>query len=326
MPPMSFTKVNASEGRSAGRAWLWLLAGLVLAGPAQARRWAVEKGEWVETAAPEPGTPEGDLYAAQRAFADGQVKQAQAAVRAWIEKYPDSPEMPAALFLLAEVERAQGNYHKAFEQYEAVLDQYPGTREWSLALGREYRIAEEYLEGRRRKFLGLPIIDATPDAVEILLRIHERNPESELAQRALLRLADYYFYTHAWLDAEATYQVLLEGYPRGRHRRYALRRSAESAMNRYYGPAFDDTPLLDARARFEAYRDAAGEPAERAKVAAILDDIEAKRAEKALAVARFYRRTGRKAGALRYYREVIEHWPDAPASLPAREGLQEMEK
>jgi TolA-binding protein len=292
---------------------------------AEGRKWLIRDHKWIEVEPPEPGTPEGDLEIAKQLFATGEIGKAEDAVESWLKTYPDSPLTGAALFLKGDIEMKNGRLHNAFKNYEQVLDQYAGIPEWETALEREYEIAERYFAGEKRRFLGMPIIDARPDAVEILTRIHERHPESNLAQRALMRLANYYYNQHYWSDAEATYQLVVTGYPQSPYRLEAMRRSAEAAMNRYHGPAYDDSSLLDARARYEAYRDEGISQEERAKVNAILNDIEAKRAEKYIVIADLYKRLGKERSEAVYLQELVERWPDSPAAGKARNRLARLE-
>ena len=57
----------------------------------------------------------------------------------------------------------------------------------------QYRIADRFLDGYKRRFIGIAMFTAQEEAVEMLYRIQSRSPGSPLAEKAMLRTADFYF-------------------------------------------------------------------------------------------------------------------------------------
>lgn len=80
-------------------------------------------------------------------------------------------------------------------------------------LDKQYAIADRYLNGYKRRVLGIPLLYADDEAIEMLFRIQQRSPGSQLAERSLLRTADYFFKDKQWDLAADVYGVYMKSYP-----------------------------------------------------------------------------------------------------------------
>ena len=77
--------------------------------------------------------------------------------------------------------------------YEDLLNNFPTSDLFLPTLEREYNLADAFLNGYKRNFLGLRILPVTDDALELLDRIQDRQRGSAMAEQAGLRVADYYY-------------------------------------------------------------------------------------------------------------------------------------
>ena len=75
---------------------------------------------------------------------------------------------------------------KSFYYLDELLDKYPESSLFYPALNLQYQIADGFLNGHLRKFLGMHILSAEEEAIEMLFRIQQRSPGSELAEKCLL--------------------------------------------------------------------------------------------------------------------------------------------
>jgi hypothetical protein len=55
------------------------------------------------------------------------------------------------------------------------MDEYPESRLFYTALDMQYRIADAYLSGYKKRLLRMPVIDASEDAIEMMFRIQQRS-------------------------------------------------------------------------------------------------------------------------------------------------------
>ena len=88
----------------------------------------------------------------------------------------------------------------------------------------------------------------------MLYRIQERSPGSPLAERALLRTADYYYNTGQFELASDAYAAYVRSYPRSPNVPRVRLRRAFASYAQFRGTKFDATSLLDARRRWKTSR------------------------------------------------------------------------
>ncbi|VAX42472.1 hypothetical protein MNBD_PLANCTO03-1232 [hydrothermal vent metagenome] len=305
-----------------------------------------EEGVWVEAAAPEPGTDAWTIAEARRALAADNPAKAASLLTDWLQinERTDNPWLAEAYMLRGDAYVAQGKEYKALYDYETVAKDFVGSEAFLPTLERELRVGRMYLNGLKRKFLWFRFEDASSIGIELLMRIQERAPGSQLAESAAIELADY-FYRIRDLDLAAEmYSIFLVNYPRSEHRMHAMLRQIYANVARFKGPKYDSSSLVEAQ---ELIRQFAGEYPEQAERLGITDALVARLDESAaaqmLASAEWYLRRKdpvsarftlrrlliRHAGtvAAAHGREILKErgWElPTPAPLPLPEALQEI--
>ena len=315
---------------SAGMA-AWFLIGLSIAqvaagAPAPRTRtltFNAEKQEWVETAPPPPGTPEGDLFRIREMVSAGQHRPALSAINRYIKTYGESDAFyPDMLAARAQVHVARRDYQKAHGVLQQFLNEFGGIALTSEALRLEFVIAEAFLAGAKRNFLGLPLRSGVELAYSILDEISAEYTSERIAEYALKTKGDHLFRTGEHELAELEYSRLLREFPRGRYHQYALRRSADAAIAAFRGAEYDDSALIEAQERYEEYHTRYAVAADRAEIAVVLDNIREQRAEKDYLIADYYERTDHLSSAVYYYQTVLRDWPDTLAATKAANRLE----
>jgi outer membrane assembly lipoprotein YfiO len=242
----------------------------------------------------------------------------------WLNTHPHASDRDRALYLLAEVYYENGDRIRAFYHLDELLDNHPDSKLFFPALEFQYKIADEYLNGYKDTFWGLPIIARDDEAIEMLFRIQERSPGSPIAEKSLKRTADYYFNESEFELAADAYDTFIRSYPRSPEIPQIKLRQAFSNLAQFRGPRFDATPLINARSQFKAIEVQYPDLAAESNVPQWIDHIDADLAKKAYLVADFYRRTGRPSGAVFMYRYVIQTYPNSPEAKMSRQELTRM--
>ena len=235
---------------------------------AQSTQYNLDDSEgWVEVSRPEPGTPEAIIAEARTALVEGSPGRAYALINRWImENDPradnprvktdrgieyasgGSPWLPHAYLLRGDCLLAMDReWHALFDYETNIAQRFSESEVFPIALERQFDIARLYLRGLKRRLLGFRLEDASDDAVEALLRIQERLPRSELAERAAIEVMDYYYRTGQLKLATTMSDIYLTNYPRGQRRAEALTLAIKANIALYRGPAYDGSSLLDAR-------------------------------------------------------------------------------
>src|SRR2546423_371181 len=108
--------------------------------------------------------------------------QAHALVLGWIKTHVNAPDHDRGLFLLAEAYFMNGDRMWCFYECDELLEKHPDSRLFAPALELQYRVADAFLNGYKKTFLGLPILSMEDEAIEMLFRIQERAPGSPIAE------------------------------------------------------------------------------------------------------------------------------------------------
>ena len=284
--------------------------------------WELKNGSWVPLVQPGQGTPDAQVAQMINDLRGGNTKILISNAKKWIKANKLNPLMPQVMLLQGDAEVARGNKYKALYSYEDMLLNYPASELYLPVLQREYYIADAFLNGYKRKFLGMHILPVTEDALQLLDRIQDRQRGSAIAEQAGMRIVDYYYAAGKFQEAYDACSDFLKRYPYSQYVRKAETRRAEAALGNFHGVLFDFTPLYDARERLAAISDIYPQTAEQIQVPAVDDRIYQLEGKKELEIARYYWRAGRKHASAYYYRRVMANWPDTAAAQAARSELQ----
>ena len=297
---------------------------------APAQTWTYDgRGNW--TAVPDPQTAPATqrvdnpaLDRVDRLLARRQHGAARKLVLGWLRNNRSAPDRDRGVFLLAEAYYQYGDRIRAFYHLDELLDVHPESRLFYPALEKQYEIADRFLRGYKRRLFGIPMLGAEEEAIDMLFRIQERAPGSPLAERALLRTADYYYDRGQYELAADAYREYARGYPRSPVIPRVKLRQAFASLAQFRGRYYDATPLIDARAQLEGLQGAFPEMAGEEGVESVLRRIDATIADKLYWTGNFYRRTNEPRAAAYMFRYLISRYPQSPEADRARQRLEQL--
>jgi outer membrane protein assembly factor BamD (BamD/ComL family) len=276
---------------------------------------------WTLTHRPDSNAITAQLASARTVLAQGRAERAYSLAVRWIKRYPGAPELSLAYLIKGDALVAMGDYYESLYDYEYVARRYPGSPEFGLALEREFEIAQKFAGGLRRKWLGMRIASATAEAEEIFIRVQERMPGSQLAERAGMALADMYFSERRMNRAAESYAIFVQKYPRSPSINLARRRLIYANIAAFKGPHFDIVGLLEAKAELKQLQ--ANRPAEAEQVGAgaLIARIIESEAAKMLVTARWYNRTNDPIAAEITVRALVRRFPRSAATATALQWI-----
>ncbi len=286
--------------------------------PAGADEYILKDGKWVAAPKPAKGTVEGELAIIRQQIEAKDYKAAKTSADQFRKDHPDSPSCEEAMLLGAQAQLNAGLYYQAFERLEAMLAKYPNGLFLERALTREVEVANAFLAGKKRvvgKIIKLPARD---EGLTILRKVAEHAPGTEIAERAMLRIGEYYFGRKEYSDSADAYDEFITMNPKSARIPHAIARAAEAMFESFKGVAYDETPLVEAQARYKSLLARYPDEARKARATETLREIVAIRGERAFETAKFYDRTGRRKSAQFYYRQVVEEFPSTIWATEAR--------
>ncbi len=286
---------------------------------AQAERYELDTlDRWTRAAEIDPASEEAQLLAARRALVNGEASRAKNLANSFLERLPLSPYRADALLVRGDATLAEGDEFQALFDYEEVARRYPGSEVFIPALEREFEIARSYARGLKKRLFGtVRILDSSEEAQELLIRIQERLPGSELAERAGMELSDYYFDRREMMMAAESYRLFIENYPRSPQVTKARLRLIYASIAGFRGPEYDASGLLEARARLQSLQALQPGLAQQVGTTALLARIEESQAAKFLSTASWYLEIGDPISAELSVRRLVQRHPTSIAAIEA---------
>lgn len=285
-----------------------------------------EEGQWTATNVPEAGSDAEIIGRANEMIAQGREAAAEALLDGWIERNErtDNPWLAEAYLARGNARLLRDREVPALYDYEEVVKHFPGSEAFTYALTRELDIGLRYLNGLRRKFLGMRIEPAERIGEEILIRVQERLPRSRLAERALYQLADYYYRTRDMEMAADAYTVFLRLYPTSELRQQAMQRRVYANIARFKGPKYDGSGLREARFLIVDYASRYPQDAERIGMdEALIARLDESGAVQMLETARWYIKREDEVSARLTILRLLRKHPQTVAAVRAQEMVEE---
>lgn len=180
----------------------------------------------------------------------------------------------------------------------------------------------------RDKFNGrMPLVDSGGHAVRVFEHVRHHDPTGPLADKAALKIADYYFGLKDYESASMYYDQLIRDHPKSPLLQRALIAGIDAKMRGYYGPDYDGDGLEKAREQIKQALALFPENGElQADLTHRLDLINDQEAERAFRLGSFYQRVSKAAAAEFYYGKVMARWPESPWAEKAKSQMAMLAK
>lgn len=311
------------------RVALFFVCVVVLANSAVAQRTELRLSQdgWEAAQATEPmDEDEAYIREAWAILLGGNPGKARSMLTTWLRENQSGANqwIPLALLVRGDAKVAMGDEYDAAYDYEQIATNYAGSPEFIQAAERTMEIAIDYIEGKRRKFLGLRISSAVRDGEELLTRIAERLPNSQLAERAMLELGAHYRRRGEYEQAGEVYGIFLEAYPTSTFYRAVLLARIETTFAQYNGPEYDGSGLIETEELLDVYeRKYPGDLEVQAELDALRVRIDESQGRQLLVTAEIYLKRGEKASARYVLRRLLSDHPRTTAAQDALDILRD---
>jgi outer membrane protein assembly factor BamD len=254
----------------------------------------------------------------------GDTKRALTAYRGLVKKFPFSPAAPKAQLKIAILLEKSNDLNHAFDAYGAYLTRYPRGEDFDKAVEAQFKIAKIFLEGEKKRVLGVPTVSTMPRAQQMFEAIVKNAPFSKYAALSQFNIGQALEKQGNDSEAIAAYQTALSKYPSD-----PVAADAQYQIGYLYLKATrqgSNDPKAAARAR-EAFEDflaryPASEKVPQARE--YLSTLSGSETRNAFNIAKFYDKQKNYKAAVIYYNEVIRQQPDSPNSQLAKARIEEL--
>src|SRR5881396_3455273 len=114
---------------------------------------------------------------------EGNAKRAIKAYKSLVKRYPKDILAPGALYRSAQLQEQLHDYTPAAASFGQLVEKYPGSPHFEEAIEAQFRVGEIYLNGKKLKFLGIPLASALDRAVTIFANVVRTAPYGKYTAR-----------------------------------------------------------------------------------------------------------------------------------------------
>ena len=286
--------------------------------------WTPKTNKWVNPKNMPKQTPKEQFEFSKTFYDLKNYEVAQREFKKLLKAYPKSAEAAEGQYYLGLIEDTQGNHYEAYLAYQKVIDKYPFSERIQEIIEREYKIAEGFVSGEKRKVMGVALPVDNP-ALEILSKIVENSTYGPIAPKAQYKLGLVLKGLLRYYEAEEAFGKVISNYPTSEWAEASKFQLAVCRAAVSQGPAYDQGAAQEAKEKFEEFVKDHPEAVLSKEAEKNIGDLKEKEAQSQFDIARFYEKQKQFSSAKIYYNGVIENYPNSLWSAKAMERLQLME-
>jgi outer membrane protein assembly factor BamD len=287
--------------------------------------WTPKSGKWINPKSMPKDNPK-DQFAYAKSFFDiNKYEDAKREFRKLLKAYAKSAEAAESQYYLGLAEEAQGKLYEAYQAYQMVIDKYPFSERIQEVIEREYKIAEKFMSGEKRKAMGVTLPVENP-AIEIFGKVVENSTYGPLAPRAQYKLGLVLKGLLRYYEAEEEFNKVVSRYPDSEWSSAAKFQIASCRASLSKGSAYDQGAAQEAKERFEEFVKEHPDAVLSLDAEKNISSIREKEAEASYNIAQFYEKQKVFNSARIYYEDLINNYADSPWASQAAAKLQIMER
>jgi len=288
--------------------------------------WTPKTGKWINPKTAVKNTPQEQFAFARDRYEAKKYAEAKREFQKLFKSYPKSLEAAEGQYYLGLIEEAQGNLYEAYLAYQEVIEKYPFSERIQEVIQREYKIAEEFMAGKKRKAMGVNLPVENP-AIEIFTKIIENSTYGSLAASAQYKLGLVLKGLTRYFEAEEAFSKVISNYPDSEWAGAAKFQIAVCRQAVSRGPDYDQGATREAKEKFENFVREHSDATLSRDAEKNIERLKEKEAESKYNIARFYEKQKAYAAAKIYYGDIIKNYSNSGMwAARALERLQILEK
>src|SRR5262245_16142570 len=255
---------------------------------------------------------------------EGDSKRAIRAYKSLVKRHPKDKLASEALYRAAHLQEQDHNYFVAAASFSQLVEKYPGSPHFEEAIESQFRIGEIYLNGKKLKFLGIPLASALDRAVTVFANVVRTAPYGKYTARAQFDIGLAREKQGANDAAIQAYQAVVDKFP-----------NEPVAVDAQYQIGYiwftaaqlgtkDAAAAANAKTAFEDFLLHYPKSEKAAQARANLDILEHKQTANSYKVAKFYDKQKYYRAAVIYYNEVIRQQPGSQESNEAKKRIDQL--
>src|SRR4051812_16522088 len=281
---------------------------------------------------------EGDASSAVESSAVEQMKKAEAleangnfsaalnAYRGLVKVYGGSVLAPKAQRKVGLLLEKTGDPDKAYDAYDTYLTKYSKGEDFDAVVEAMFKIGKLFLEGQKRRVLGMPLAASMSRAQAMFEGIVKRAPYSKWAPLAQFNVGQALEKQQKYPEAIAAYQQVFVRYPNDAIADDALYQVGYVRLREFREGSYDRASALKARQAFDEFISRFPESEKVAQARENLKTLEVGQTKNVLGIAKFYDHSKQYKAAVIYYNDVIQQMPGSPESEIAKTRIAQLKE
>jgi len=287
--------------------------------------WTPKSGKWVNPKNLPKDNPQEQFAYAKSFFDDNKYEEAKREFRKLLKAYPKSAEAAEGQYYLGLNEEKKGNLYEAYQAYQMVVDKYPFSQRIQEIIELEYKIAEKFMAGEKRKAFGMTLPVDNP-AIEIFGKVVENSTYGPLAPKAQYKLGLVLKGLMRYYEAEEEFNKVVSRYPDSEWSAAAKFQIASCRASLSKGFAYDQGSAQEAKEKFAEFVKEHPDAVLSLDAEKNINQIIEKEAEASYNIAVFYEKQRVFDSARIYYNSVINDYGQTSWAAKAASNLQMMEQ
>jgi outer membrane protein assembly factor BamD len=260
----------------------------------------------------------------QTAEKEGNIKRAIRAYKTLVKRHPKDTLASSALYRSAQLQEQLHEFTPAAESFRELVERYPSSPHFDEAIEAQFRVGEIYLNGKKLKFLGIPLASALDRAVTIFANVVRTAPYGKYTARAQFDIGLAREKQGANDAALQAYQAVVDKFPNE-----PLAVDAQYQIGYIWFTAAqtgtkDAAAATNAKTAFQDFLFHYPKSEKAAQARANLEILEHKQTANSYKVAKFYDKQKYYRAAVIYYNEVIRQQPGSQESNEAKKRIDQL--
>jgi outer membrane protein assembly factor BamD len=266
-----------------------------------------------------------ELYqTAQSAEKQGNLKRAIRAYKNIVRQHPRDALAAGALYRAGELQERLHEYLAAADSFRQLVQKYPSSPNFDEAIEAQFRIGEIYLNGKKKKILGIPMGSALDRAVTIFANVVRTAPYGKYTARAQFNIGLAREKQNVSEMAIEAYQAVVDKFPNEPVAADAQYQIGYIWLMAARKGTKDLAATTNAKTAFQDFLLHYPHSEKAAQARANLELLEHKETASSYQVAKFYDKQKYYRAAVIYYNEVIRQQPGSTESNLAKKRIDQL--
>ncbi|MBN1526194.1 MAG: tetratricopeptide repeat protein [Candidatus Omnitrophica bacterium] len=297
----------------------FIIAGLVFSAAASAYWvWTPETKKFINPKYAVKDTPKEQFDWAMSLYEAKDYKRAAVEFEKLVKHYEYSEYASKAQYYAGLSYESMGKYYAAFQNYQKTVENFPHVENIDEIIEREYHIANRYMAKSSPKLLGTDILTSADRAVEVYKKVVENAPFGKYADLAQYNMGMALKREERYDEAIDAFQKVSEDFPASRLAEKARYEAAQCAFKASLKPAYDAAPTAKAIRTFEEFASANRDSELSKEAEKTVHRLKDRGAEKSFMTAQFYEKLKKYKGAMIYYQDIVDRFPDSSFAMTAQ--------